>query len=159
MFRAGRIVNRHVYQPGASCSKLSTGRAAGCKARIMTETIAEKLLIKPNSTVWLNEPARLPLLTPMPDGVREVGTLATASAAVLFVEDETGLREQLAEHQADLDKPGVVWIAYPKSNKADVNQDTLAPIVADFDMRPCGQVAIDDRWSGLRFRRNKPGEQ
>ena len=32
------------------------------------------------------------------------------------------------------------------------------PIVADFDMRPNGQVAIDHRWSALRFRPNKPGE-
>lgn len=124
----------------------------------MTKTIAEKLLIKPNSTVWLNEPARLPLLTPMPAGVRESGTLATASTAVLFVEDAAGLRKQLAEHQADLTKPGVFWVAYPKGNKADINRDSLWPIVADFDMRPCGQVAIDERWSCLRFRANKPGE-
>ena len=124
----------------------------------MTKTIAEKLLIKPNSTIWLNEPARLPLLTPMPDGVRETATLATASTAVLFVEDAEGARKQLDEHRADLGKPGVFWIAYPKGNKTDVNRDTLWPIVADFDMRPCGQVAIDERWSGLRFRANKPGE-
>ena len=124
----------------------------------MTKTIAEKLLIKPNSTVWLNEPARLPLLTPMPEGVRETATLATAGTAVIFVEDAAAVREQLAEHRADLDKPGAFWIAYPKGNKADVNRDTLWPIVADFDMRPCGQVAIDERWSGLRFRANRPGE-
>jgi hypothetical protein len=124
----------------------------------MTKTIAEKLLIKPNSTVWLNEPARLPLLTPMPEGVRESGTLATASTAVVFVEDADGVRDQLEQHRADLDKPGAFWIAYPKGNKADINRDSLWPIVADFDMRPCGQVAIDERWSGLRFRTNRPGE-
>ena len=32
------------------------------------------------------------------------------------------------------------------------------PIVADFDMRPNAQVAIDDHWSALRFRANRPGE-
>ena len=53
----------------------------------MSKTIAEKLLIKPHSTVWLSDPARLTLLTPMPDGVREVETLAAASTAVLFAED------------------------------------------------------------------------
>jgi hypothetical protein len=31
-------------------------------------------------------------------------------------------------------------------------------IVADFDLRPNGQVAIDDRWSALRFRPNREGE-
>jgi hypothetical protein len=124
----------------------------------MTKTIAEKLLIKSNSTVWLNEPARLPLLTPMPEGVRETGMLATAGTAVIFVENADGVRAQMAEHRVDLDKPGAFWIAYPKGNKADINRDTLWPIVADFDMRPCGQVAIDERWSALRFRMNKPGE-
>ncbi len=124
----------------------------------MSKTIAEKLLIKPNSTVWLNQSARLPLLTPMPDGVRESTSPATASTAVLFAEDAATVREQLTEHRADLDKPRVFWIAYPKGNKADINRDTLWPIVADFDMRPCGQVAIDDHWSGLRFRPNRPDE-
>jgi hypothetical protein len=124
----------------------------------MSKTVAEKLLIKPNTTVWLSDPARLPLLTPMPDGVREVGALATASTAVLFAEDAASVRLQLEQHSADLAKPGAFWVAYPKGNKADINRDTLWPIVADFDMRPCGQVAIDNHWSGLRFRPNREGE-
>ena len=121
----------------------------------MTKTIAEKLLIKPNTTVWLSDPANLPLLTPMPEGVREVDTLATASTAVLFAESAASARAKLEKHSADLAKPRAFWVAYPKANKADINRDSLWPIVADFDMRPCGQVAIDDRWSGLRFRPNR----
>ena len=124
----------------------------------MTKTIAEKLQIKPNTTVWLSHAAHLPLLTPMPDGVRESDQLAMASTAVLFADDAAGARKLLEEHTGDLDKPKVLWIAYPKGNKADINRDTLWPIVADFGMRPCGQVAIDDRWSGLRFRPNREGE-
>jgi len=124
----------------------------------MTKTVAEKLLIKPNTTVWLSDPANLTLLTPMPDGVREVETLATASTAVLFADSASSARAKLEKHSADLAKPGVFWVAYPKGNKADINRDSLWPIVADFDMRPCGQVAIDDRWSGLRFRPNREGE-
>jgi hypothetical protein len=124
----------------------------------MTKTIAEKLQIKPNTTVWLSDPAHLPLLTPMPEGVRESEGLGTASAAVLFAEDAEAVRKLLDEHTDDLTKPAVLWIAYPKGNKADINRDTLWPIVADYDLRPNGQVAIDDRWSALRFRPNKPGE-
>jgi hypothetical protein len=124
----------------------------------MTKTIAEKLQIKPNTTVWLSDPAHLPLLTPMPDGVREADKLATASTAVLFVEDAAGARKLLEEHAADLAKPGVFWVAYPKAKQSDINRDSLWPIVADFDMRPNGQVAIDDRWSALRFRANREGE-
>ncbi|PRY22387.1 hypothetical protein [Pseudosporangium ferrugineum] len=124
----------------------------------MTKTIAEKLLIKPHSTVWLSHPANLPLLTPMPEGVREVDGPRTASAAVVFADDAASARSLLAEHGEDLKQPAAVWVAYPKSNKSDINRDSLWPIVADFDMRPCGQVAIDERWSALRFRPNKPGE-
>ena len=124
----------------------------------MAKTIAEKLLIKPHTTVWLSDPARLPLLTPMPEGVREVDTPATASAAVLFVESAADTRDQLEKLSTDLSKPGVFWVAYPKGNKADINRDSLWPIVAGFNMRPCGQVAIDEHWSGLRFRPNRPGE-
>jgi len=124
----------------------------------MTKTIAEKLQIKPNTTVWLSHAAHLPLLAPMPEGVRESDTLTTASTAVLFAEDAASARKLLGEHADDLAKPAVLWIAYPKGNKADINRDTLWPIVADFDMRPNAQVAIDDRWSALRFRPNKAGE-
>ncbi|MFI7598341.1 hypothetical protein [Actinoplanes sp. NPDC049681] len=124
----------------------------------MTKTIAEKLLIKPNTTVWLSHPAHLPLLTPMPEGVREVDTAETASTAVVFADDAASARKLMEEHAEKLKKPAAFWVAYPKGNKTDINRDTLWPIVADFDMRPCGQVAIDDRWSALRFRPNKPGE-
>jgi hypothetical protein len=124
----------------------------------MTKSIAEKLQIKPNTTLWLSDPARLSLLTPMPDGVRETDTLATASTAVLFADDAASARKLLEENVADLAKPDAFWVAYPKGNKADINRDTLWPIVADFDMRPNGQVAIDDRWSALRFRPNRDGE-
>jgi hypothetical protein len=124
----------------------------------MSKTIADKLLIKPHTTVWLSDPARLSLITPMPEGVREVETLATASAALLFVDDAASARKLLEEHSDNLAKPGAFWVAYPKGNTTDINRDTLWPIVADFDMRPCGQVAIDDHWSGLRFRANREGE-
>lgn len=124
----------------------------------MTKTIAEKLQIKPHTTVWLSHPAHLPLLTPMPEGVRECEDLATASAAVLWAESAAEARKLLEEHTDDLAKPGVLWIAYPKGNQADINRDTLWPIAADFNLRPNGQVAIDVRWSALRFRANKPGE-
>jgi hypothetical protein len=124
----------------------------------MPKTIAEKLMIKPHTTVWLSDPGQLPLLTPMPEGVREVGEPATASTAVVFVEDAASARKELEEHHAGLAEPAVVWVAYPKGNTTDINRDTLWPIVADFDMRPCGQVAIDSRWSAMRFRPNRVGE-
>jgi hypothetical protein len=124
----------------------------------MTKTIAEKLQIKPNTTVWVSDPARIALLTPMPEGVRETDSIATASTAVLFAEDAASARRLIEENAADVGNPGVFWVAYPKGNATDINRDSLWPIVADFDMRPNGQVAIDDTWSAMRFRPNRPGE-
>jgi hypothetical protein len=124
----------------------------------MSKTIAEKLLIKPNTTVWLSNPAHLPLLTPMPKGVREADKLATASIAILFVEDAASVRRLMEEHAADAVKPAAFWVAYPKGNTTDINRDTLWPIVAEFGLRPNGQVAIDSRWSALRFRARREGE-
>ncbi|MFI5492469.1 hypothetical protein [Actinoplanes sp. NPDC051859] len=118
----------------------------------MTQTIAEKLQIKPHSTVWLSHPAQLPLLTPMPEGVREVDTPSTASAAVVFAEDVASARRLMTEHAEELKQPAAFWIAYPRSSKSDIDSDSLGPVAADFAMRPCDQVAIDDRWSALRFR-------
>ena len=124
----------------------------------MTKTIAEKLQIKPHTTVWVSDPGQIALLTPMPDGVRESDSMATASTAVLFAEDAAAARKLMAENADDVTKPGVFWVAYPKGNTTDINRDTLWPIIADFGMRPNGQVAIDDRWSALRFRANREGE-
>jgi hypothetical protein len=122
------------------------------------KTTAEKLLIKPNTTVWLSHAAHLPRLTPMPDGVREVDRMKTASTSVIFADDAASAREILTANADDLGEPGAFWVAYPKANKADINRDTLWPILVDFGMRPCGQVAVDDVWSAMRFRKLKEGE-
>ncbi|HET6529228.1 MAG TPA: hypothetical protein VFH03_01225 [Actinoplanes sp.] len=125
----------------------------------MTKTIAEKLQIKPNTTVWVSDPGQIALLTPMPDGVRESDSMATASTAVLFVQDATSAHRLMEQHAADVTKPGVFWVAYPKGNTTDINRDTLWPIIAEFGMRPNSQVAIDSKWSALRFRANREGEE
>jgi hypothetical protein len=124
----------------------------------MAKTVAEKLLIKPNSTVWLSHNEHLPRLTPLPDGVRQVDMMATASVAIAFADGADALRELLTANKDQLDRAGVLWVAYPKANQADINRDTLWPIVVEYGMRPNGQVAVDDVWSALRFRADKPGE-
>jgi hypothetical protein len=50
------------------------------------------------------------------------------------------------------------WIAYPKGGRADINRDSLWPRLAAHGLRPITQVAIDETWSGLRFRPLRPDE-
>jgi hypothetical protein len=125
----------------------------------MSKTIAEKLQIKPHTTVWVSDPAHIALLTPMPDGVRESDQLATASTAIMFADDAASARKLMADHHADVTKPSAFWVAYPKGGRADINRDSLWPIIAEFGLRPNQQVAIDDHWSALRFRADHPGEE
>ena len=116
------------------------------------KTVAEKLLIKPGSAVWVSDRSRAELLAPLPEGARTVSSPAKASAAVVFVEDAASLRTVLGSHGPQLSGAELLWIAYPKGNRADINRDTVWPIVAEHGLRPIGQVAVDDVWSALRFR-------
>jgi hypothetical protein len=122
------------------------------------KTIAEKLQIKPNAAVWLSDGDLARLVAPLPEGARLVEELGRAGVAVVFVDGAATTRTILDEQRAALTAPGVFWVAYPKGNRADVNRDSLWPILADYGMRPISQVAIDDVWSALRFRPLKEGE-
>ncbi len=121
-------------------------------------SVADKLLIKPDTTVWSSRPDRLDLVQPLPDGVRQVDGPEQATTALVFADDAATLRGILDAHRAQLGRPDVFWVAYPKANRADINRDSLWPILAEYGMRPIGQVAVDEVWSALRFRPLKAGE-
>jgi hypothetical protein len=123
-----------------------------------TKSIAEKLLIKPNTTVWLSHAAQLARIEPLPAGVRIVDGMEQATVALVFADAAASAREILTAHRDHLAQPTVFWVAYPKANKADINRDTLWPILTEYGMRPIGQVAVDEVWSALRFRPLKAGE-
>jgi hypothetical protein len=122
------------------------------------KTVAEKLLIKPNSTVWSSDAARLNLIQPLPESVRSVDALDQATTALIFAADAGSLRAILTTYRDHLTQPATLWVAYPKANRADINRDSVWPIVAEYGLRPIGQVAVDDVWSALRFRPLKEGE-
>jgi hypothetical protein len=123
-----------------------------------TKTVAEKLLVKPGTTVWSSHPEYVGLLGALPDGVRTVDSAAAATTALVFAHDAASLRTFLAAHGSELTRPDTVWVAYPKANRADINRDSLWPILGEYGMRPVGQVALDDIWSAMRFRALKAGE-
>ena len=124
------------------------------------KSVAAKLLVKPDSRFWLSHEDRLALIAPLPDNVEIVPAIGEATAAVMFADSASDLRQLLGEHaDEELAAPAAFWVAYPKANKADINRDTLWPILAERGMRPISQVAIDETWSALRFRALKPGEE
>ncbi len=123
-----------------------------------TKTIAEKMFIRPNMSLWLSQPDRIALIAPLPDGVTTADRIDEATAALIFANDSASLRLTLDAHKDGLTKPALFWVAYPKANRIDLNRDSLWPILTDYGMRPNGQVAIDEIWSALRFRPYAEGE-
>ncbi len=124
-------------------------RGRGCD---VTKSAAEKLLIKPGVALWVSPPDRLGLLGELPPAVTTAGAFESAGVAILFVDDAANAHETVEAHHADMASPGILWIAYPKGGRADINRDSLWPMVAVHGLRPITQVAIDDTWSALRFR-------
>lgn len=123
-----------------------------------TKTIAEKLQIKPNTTVWISDPNQAGLIAPLPSGTTHATGIDGATSALIFAPDAATLRATLDAHRSDLTKPSIFWVAYPKANRTDINRDTLWPILTDYGMRPNSQIAIDEVWSALRFRPLAEGE-
>lgn len=122
------------------------------------KSIAQKLLIKPETAFWVAADADLDRLGPLPPSTRRVATPGEAAVAVLFVDSEATLRQAIADDGAPLAGVPVLWVAYPKGGRADVNRDSLWPVVAELGLRPISQVAVDEVWSALRFRPLAAGE-
>jgi hypothetical protein len=123
-----------------------------------TKSIAQKLGIKDGTALWTSHPDRIGGVISMPDDASVVKRIDRATMVLLFVDDEASARRILDEHAAAIPADATLWVAYPKGNRTDINRDSLWPIVAEHGMRPNQQVAIDERWSALRFRRLKEGE-
>jgi len=122
------------------------------------KSVAEKLLIEPDTTLWSSDDSRLELVEPLPAGVRRVDAPERATTALVFADDAAALRDLLATHKERLARPDILWVAYPKGNRTDINRDSLWPILSELGLRPVTQVSIDQMWSALRFRPLKQGE-
>lgn len=124
----------------------------------MTASVADKLRIKPGASIWLTPPDRLGLIGPLPDGADAVADPAAASVAIVVADDGAAVRAALDRHAEAIRTCGVLWVAYPKANRTDINRDSLWPILAGYQFRPNSQIAIDDTWSALRFRPDRDDE-
>jgi hypothetical protein len=101
---------------------------------MVEKSVAQKLLVKPNSSVWSSHPDRLGLLGPLPEGVVPVADPGGATVALLFADDAASLRQVLEVNEHHLAEHSVLWVAYPKGNRVDINRDSLWPVrtAADF---------------------------
>ncbi|HEU0041950.1 MAG TPA: hypothetical protein VFQ15_06340 [Jiangellaceae bacterium] len=125
---------------------------------MQSKTVAEKLLIKPDTNFWSSPASSAQIVGPLPDTVHRVDRPELAVVALVVADDAASLRTILAAHEGQWTAPDKLWVAYPKGNRSDINRDTVWPILTEHGVRPNGQVSLDDTWSALRFRANRPGE-
>src|SRR6266567_2986336 len=122
----------------------------------MPQDLATKLLVKPDARVLLvNAPigyARK--LEPLPAGATVTDKRGKADVVVAFVRDGAELK-RLATSFAALEEDAVLWVCYPKGGSSagtDLNRDTLHAAMAKHELVGVSSVAVDERWSAMRFR-------
>lgn len=125
--------------------------------------VAQKLLIKPGAAVAVIQApgAVSTILGALPDGARVTENVPSAAGGadvvILFATDTAALAAGWPSVAAAVTDATVLWLCYPKRGHAidtDLTRDHgWAPVRASgFD--PVTQVAIDERWSALRWRRD-----
>ncbi|HNL39170.1 MAG: hypothetical protein U0U46_16560 [Saprospiraceae bacterium] len=77
--------------------------------------------------------------------------------ALAFVTRQAHIEALVPLLNARLEGDGLLWLAYPKGTskryKCDFNRDNGWQVLGKLGFEPVRQVAIDEDWSALRFRR------
>ncbi len=77
--------------------------------------------------------------------------------ALFFVKSSEDIERYADKAAAKIQGDGVLWFAYPKKSskkyQTDISRDTGWQPLGDIGFEPVRQVALDDDWSALRFRR------
>jgi len=123
--------------------------------------VFEKLNLKDQpEVVVLNAPLSFePELSWLADRrvVRDLEQVEAVAFALAFAYRKVELDQLAAALLAKAEGDAVLWFAYPKRGskryKADFDRDHGWEVLGDAGFEGVRQVAIDDDWSALRFRR------
>ncbi len=76
---------------------------------------------------------------------------------ICFLTTQKEIENFLKSIDKKLNGDAIIWICYPKGSsknyKCEFNRDNGFAVVGDYGLEPVRQVAIDEDWSGLRFRK------
>ncbi len=138
----------------------NAGNPFGSPYSVAVTDLAKKLrLPQGRSAAVLNAPAGY---------AAELGVASDASGDLefvqLFVRDTAELRELGPKAIRAVKPDGLLWLTYPKGGRTrgatDLpatpwwhHRDVLGEITGQTGFVPVAQVAIDDHWTALRFRR------
>ncbi|RIK36236.1 MAG: hypothetical protein DCC55_27900 [Chloroflexi bacterium] len=89
--------------------------------------------------------------------IRDIDAVSELSFSLAFVTKQDELNTIAAGVTAKAKGDTVVWFAYPKGSskryKCEFNRDSGWTVLGAAGFEPVRQVAIDEDWSALRFRR------
>jgi hypothetical protein len=122
------------------------------------KSVADKLLIKAGTAVWSSHTEHRRLVEPLPTQARFVDQVEQATTVLLFADSASSLQQLLVAHADHLKRPEILWVAYPKGGRSDINRDSLWPMLTEYGLRPITQISLDEVWSALRFRPLREGE-
>ena len=128
-----------------------------------TITIFDKLNLKEQTKiVVLNTPESF---EPELSGLKGVTILRQLQVAgkidflIDFVNKKAEITTLVQDITGKITQDPVIWLAYPKGTskkyKCDFNRDTAWDFLAPIGFEPVRQIAIDEDWSALRFRRRE----
>lgn len=133
--------------------------ALPCEAAVM-DAVLKKLQHRPGTdlTVLAGPPELAPLIESWADDTPVRTRLGKNRPFVLqFVRSCAEIAERAPKAAAAVADDGVLWFAYPKRSskryRSDVGRDDSWQALGDLGFEPVRQVAIDEDWSALRFRR------
>jgi hypothetical protein len=115
------------------------------------KSVAERLQVRNGRT--------LAVIGAPPSVDRRIGAPRTkpgaAEVVLVFVRDRAELNEMLPQLLA---APGtaILWIAYPKLTSklaGDLSRDVIHDTLPAHGLDTVSQIAIDDDWSAMRFKR------
>lgn len=120
----------------------------------MTKTTAEKLCIKPSSSLFpVGEDTGLwQLLDPFPAGSAVVESASMAEVAIHFVTSRADLDAKAETHLADLCGARATWLAYPKGGRADINRGSIWRRAEELGWTVNADISLSETWSDVRIK-------
>jgi hypothetical protein len=81
----------------------------------------------------------------------------TYAFAIAFAPMKADLMKAARAHLSAVEEDAVLWFAYPKQTSktytSDLNRDSCWEALKPLGLQPNRQIATDDDWSALRFKR------
>ena len=123
---------------------------------VESAALIKKLRIKPGLRLWLvNVPKQIAEAITAGAEIELVGGHEPMDGVIAFAETRAEVDSFAQQILAVLPKDGLLWFAYRKGRAAKasgLNRDIGWGVLADANWRPVRSVAIDEIWTGLRFK-------